>query len=211
MEGVPDESVERWAVRRVRATRNRLLEAAAVLVQERGLHGFTFDDVASAAGVSRATAYRQFPGRLALLKGLLLRYSPLEPVVTTIERMRDQPPAEVMPALARTAVRVVDENRGLLLSLISDVARLDEEVLETIRYAAARAAAVAVPYLLAQIAARRLRPVHPVLALQAFIGPLFVHVVTRPTLGALPLPGALPSLEEAAEQLAAGWLRAYAA
>src|SRR5437588_269148 len=103
MGGLPDESVERWAVRRVRGTRNRLLEAAAVLVQERGLHGFTFDDVASAAGVSRATAYRAFPG------------------------------------------------------------------------------------------------------------PPFLHVVTRPTLGALPLPGALPSLEEAAEQLAAGWLRAYAA
>lgn len=202
---------DRWPARRVRATRDRILEVTAALVEERGLHGFTFDEVAAGARVSRATAYRLYPGRAALLKGLLARYSPLEPVVATIEELRDRPPAEVMPEVARTAVRVVDQNRGLLLSLVSDVARLDPEVLDTIRYAVTRAAGVAIPYLAAQVAAGRLKPVHPVLALQAFVGPLFFHVVTRPALGALPLPGSLPTLDDAADQLTAGWLRAYSA
>ena len=191
-------------------SRERVLESAARLVQAHGLHGFTFDDLAEAAGRSRAQVYRMFPGRPALLKGLLERYSPLEPVIATLERLRDGPPDEVMPELARVAAGVVDRNRGLLLSLLSDAARLDEEVLETLRYAGRRMGAVAVPYLIGQMSAGRLRPVHPVLALQAFVGPLFVHVVSRPALGALPLPAGLPALEESAAELAAGWLRAYA-
>lgn len=191
-------------------SRDRVLESAARLVQVHGLHGFTFDDLARAAGRSRAQVYRIFPGRPALLKGLLDRYSPLEPVIATLERLSDRPVEEVMPEVARVAVAVVDRNRGLLLSLLSDAARLDEEVLDTVRDAAARMAAVAVPYLAGQIAAGRLRPVHPVLALQAFVGPLFVHVVSRPALGALPLPAGVPGLEASADELTRGWLRAYA-
>lgn len=191
-------------------TGEAVLEAASRLVQERGLHGFTFDDLAAAADVSRATAYRLFPGRAALLKGLFGRYSPLEPVIATLERLGDRPPAELMPELARTAVRIADRNRGLLLSLAADVARLDPEVLETLRAGASRAAAIAVPYLARQIAAGRLRPVHPLIALQAFVGPLVLHVLSRPALSSLGLPAALPSLDDAAAELVSGWLRAYA-
>jgi len=191
-------------------TREAVLEAASRLVQARGAHGFTFDELAAAAGVSRATTYRLFPGRPALLKGLFERYSPLEPVLAIFERVGDRPPREVVPELARTAVRIADRNRGLLLSLASDVARLDPEVLEMLRAEARRVAAVAVPYLAGQIAAGRLRPVHPALALQALIGPLVFHVLSRPALGALGMAAGLPALEDAAAQLVDGWLRAYA-
>ena len=194
-----------------RESRDAILETASALVQSRGLHGFTFDDLATGAGLSRATVYRLFPGRPALLKGLFERYSPLEPVLATFERLRDRPPGELMPELARAAARAADRNRGLLLSLASDLARLDPEVLDALRAAVTRVAALAVPYLVAQIDAGRLKAVHPLLALQAFIGPLVVHVLTRPAIAALPLPGELPSLEDAATELASGWLRAYAA
>ncbi len=204
-----DELLARAGLRPDPDAADRSLRAAAALIEERGLHGFTFDDVAERARVSRATVYRLFPGRPALLKALLLGYSPLQPVVETFERLRDRPPDEVMPAVARAAVAVVDRNRGLLLSVLSDGARLDAEVLETLRFAVVRMAAVAVPYLAGQMAAGRLRRAHPTLAIQAFVGPLFVHVLTRPVLGALPLPGALPPLEETATELAGAWLRAF--
>lgn len=191
-------------------SRDRVLQAAAELIQTRGLLGFTFDELAEASGRSRAQVYRLFPGRTALLRGLLERFSPMEPVIATVERLHDRPPAEVMPAVARAAVDVVDRNRGLLLSLLSDAARLDREVLETVRYAVMRMAAVAIPYLTGQMAAGRLRQIHPVLALQAFAGPLFVHVVSRPALEALALPGGLPSLQDSADELAGVWLRAFA-
>lgn len=44
------------------ATRDRVVDAARRCLADRGLKGTTVDDVASAAGVSRATLYRAFPG-----------------------------------------------------------------------------------------------------------------------------------------------------
>ena len=38
------------------------------------------------------------------------------------------------------------------------------------------------PYISTQIAAGRIRPMHPLLALQAFVGPIFFHLMTRPVL-----------------------------
>ena len=38
------------------------------------------DELARAADVSRGTLYRLFPGKAALMEGLLQEYSPFEPV-----------------------------------------------------------------------------------------------------------------------------------
>ena len=44
-------------------------------------------------------------------------------------------------------------------------------------------------YIAGQMAAGRIRPMHPILALQAFVGPIFFHLMTRPTIERLvPLP-----------------------
>lgn len=190
-----------------RAAEEKILEAARTLAAERGLHGFSFEELASAAGLSRATVYRLYPGRSALLRGLLLRYSPLEPVTTAVERLQGRPPAEVMPELARLAAQAADRNRGLLVSVLSDLARLDPDVLDNARFALGRIAETVLPYVLGQMQAGRLRAGNPVLLLQGFVGPLFMHVMTRPLLERAGLP--LPPLEEAATQLADGWVRAY--
>ena len=42
--------------------RNRILEAAVTCVERSSLRGFSLEDVASEAGVSRTTIYRYFPG-----------------------------------------------------------------------------------------------------------------------------------------------------
>jgi hypothetical protein len=59
---------------------------------------------------------------------------------------------------------------------------------------------------MAQMAAGRLRMMHPLLALQMMIGPIFFHLLTRPfaerVLG-LDIDG-----EQAVVDLARGWLRA---
>ncbi len=47
--------------------REALLEAAQTLIAEKGPHGFTFAEVARAAGVSAAAPYRHFSGREELI------------------------------------------------------------------------------------------------------------------------------------------------
>jgi AcrR family transcriptional regulator len=47
----------------VRATRARIIEAAARLTRERGASGFSMDVLAKEAGVARATVYEHFRSR----------------------------------------------------------------------------------------------------------------------------------------------------
>jgi AcrR family transcriptional regulator len=56
----------------VKATRNRILDAAFRLIRERGPHGFSMDVLAKEAGVARATVYEHFQSKLALLDELAL-------------------------------------------------------------------------------------------------------------------------------------------
>lgn len=54
----------------VRATRTRILEAAARLAHERGPGGFSMDLLAKEAGVARATVYEHFRSKRAVLDEL---------------------------------------------------------------------------------------------------------------------------------------------
>ena len=64
----------------------------------------------------------------------------------------------------------------------------------------------AAAYIVAQMQAGRLRPMDPALAIQMFVGPVMVHLMTRPV--AERFLGELPPLDVAVTQLAEGWLRA---
>jgi AcrR family transcriptional regulator len=54
----------------VRATRARILDAAARLMRERGVNGFSMDVLAKEAGVARATVYEHFRSKRAVLDEL---------------------------------------------------------------------------------------------------------------------------------------------
>ena len=54
-----------------RRNRERILCAAARLVDERGIEGVSMDDVAAAAGVGKGTLYRRFGDRWTLLRALI--------------------------------------------------------------------------------------------------------------------------------------------
>src|SRR5438132_9646972 len=95
-------------------TQERILAAAVEMVGARGLTALSMDDLADRARVSRATLYRVFSGKSALLTGLIDTYSPLEPVSRVLQEQGHEPPHVLMPELARTAYRAVyagGENR----------------------------------------------------------------------------------------------------
>ncbi|HEX2314217.1 MAG TPA: helix-turn-helix domain-containing protein [Thermomonospora sp.] len=57
------------------ATRAALLQAAQRLWAERGVHGASLDDVASAAGLTKGAVYSNFTGKTDLVLALLERYT----------------------------------------------------------------------------------------------------------------------------------------
>ena len=189
-------------------TRDRILEAAIDVVGARGVAGLSMDDVAERAEVSRATLYRLFPGKSALLLGLVEAYSPLEPVAALVSTRPAEPPSVVMPEVARTAYRAVAGRTGLMRTLFFEVSALSPEIEEVATHAITRVVGSLAMYITTHMDAGRLRRAHPLLALQSFIGPILFHILTRPLAERalhLDIDG-----ETAVTQLAETWLRAMA-
>lgn len=55
------------------SARDRLLDAAERCLERCGVVGTTMEDIGRTAGVSRATVYRYFPSREAVMSGVILR------------------------------------------------------------------------------------------------------------------------------------------
>lgn len=189
--------------------RQRILEAAIELVGAHGLTELSMAEVALRAGVSRANLYRLFPGKQALFVGVIHAYSPLDPVSELATAMSEEPPEVVMPELARTVYRVVagpDAPRiGLLRAVFLEVSSLSPDAEAAAQELATAVFASVGAYVMRQMQAGRLRMIHPILALQSFVGPIFFHLMTRQL--AERLLGLNMEGEAAVTALAEGWLR----
>jgi AcrR family transcriptional regulator len=162
--------------------RTRILAAAQEMLVRRSLADLSMDDLARAAVVSRGTLYRIFPGKAALMDGLIETYSPMEAVRATVVAHRAEPPDVVLPLVARAIVGVAGERLGLLRAVFLEVTSGSEAALSGMRPAFGSTLAVLGEYIQAQMALGRIKPMHPLLALQAFIGPIFFHLLSRPVL-----------------------------
>jgi AcrR family transcriptional regulator len=201
--------LEALAVQPEPGARKRILEATFELVGAHGLAALSMDDLATRAGVSRATLYRLFPGKPALFTGLIRTYSPLEPVSRLMIEMKAEPPEVVMPEIARTIYRTVygsgKTRLGLLRAAFFEVSSLTPDAEEAAREALVAIVGSVGAYVMGQMMSGRLRSMSPLLALQSFVGPIFIHVLTRPVVErvlGMDIDG-----EQAVTELAESWLR----
>lgn len=65
-------------------TADRIVAAAAEILAEGGLAGLSVDEAATRAGVSRATAYRLFPGKGPLFKEVLRVFGALDDITAIL-------------------------------------------------------------------------------------------------------------------------------
>lgn len=189
--------------------RERVLAAAGELIGRDGLSSLSMEELAATARVSRANLYRLFPGKPALFRELVRAFSPMEAVGATIERLAAEPPEVVIPEVVRAAVRSMAGRVGMVRTLLFEVTRATADVDEAAEWAIVSGLAPLVGYLVRQMTAGRLRTVNPVLALQALIGPVVIHLITRPL--AEQRLGLDVPLEDAAAGFGEGWLRSMRA
>jgi len=201
--------LEALAVQPEPAARERILEAALSLVGAHGLSALSMDDLATQAGVSRATLYRLFPGKSALFTSLIRAYSPLEPVSRLAIAMQDEPPEVVMPEIARTVYRTVygsgETRLGIMRAVFFEVSSLAPDAEDSAREAIQTIIGSGGAYVMKQMQSGRFRPMSPLLALQSFVGPIFFHLLTRPLVERV--IGIQVDGEEAVTELAESWLR----
>lgn len=190
--------------------RDRILDAALQMIGATGLAALSMDELADRAAVSRATLYRLFPGKTALFTAVLYAYTPLEPVTQVLITMQEEPPEVVMPEIARAVFRTVfgggESRAGLLRAVFYEVTNLGPDAEEAVREVIGKLVATLGLYLMTQMSAGRLRQMHPLLALQSFVGPIFFHLMTRQA--AERLLGFDVDGEAAVTELAETWLRA---
>jgi AcrR family transcriptional regulator len=195
--------------------RSRVLATALELVGRHGLAELSMDELATRAGVSRATVYRLFPGKEALFAALVRTFSPFEPIAAVLETTGDRPPAEVIPAVAHAMAAAMDGRIGLLLQLLLEFSRSDPDRhtgvdIQNDAAQAMRTLPLVAGYLAEQMAADRLRQMDPVLAVQALAGPIVMHLLMRTpaeSQSGVGRPVAMP-LEEVVDELVGIWLRA---
>ncbi|MQA87451.1 MAG: TetR family transcriptional regulator [Streptosporangiales bacterium] len=188
--------------------RELILDTGLELVGRRGLVELSMDELAEAAGVSRATLYRLFPGKSALFAALIRTYSPWEAVADVLETMPDGQPAEVVPAVGRAIGAAMEGRAALLLHMVFELLKGDPDTIEGAKHTMARGIPDLVQYLSGEMAAGRLRRMHPVVAFQLLAGPIVAHQLTRPL--AERSLGFTTSPEQVTDQIVQAWLRAMA-
>jgi AcrR family transcriptional regulator len=188
------------------SARERVLAQAMTMLEEQGLARLSMEELAGRATLSRASLYRLFPGKEALFRELVRLHAPLLAVSHTLAELGDRPADEVMPAIALALVGHLEGRVGLFRVLLLDVLGAAIEAEAARELARAEVIVPLAGYLLTEMSAGRLRPMHPLLALQAFAGPLIFHVLSRPL--AERLLGFTTPIDSVAIELAAAWVRA---
>ena len=187
------------------AARDRILAAAQDMLIRTSLSQLSMDELAKAADVSRGTLYRLFPGKAALMEGLITAFSPFEDVQAIIEQHRHDPPAQLLPLLAQAVAGAAGERLGLLRAVFLEVTAASDDAIFGMRGAFGQTLGLLAAYMAEQMETGQVPRMHPLLAVQAFIGPVFFHLMTRPALERL-APIDMPT-QAAIDQLVAVTVR----
>jgi AcrR family transcriptional regulator len=109
--------------------RERLLAAAAAVFRERGLGGGV-GEIAARAGVGRATLFRNFPTKQALMVALLA-HEMRQAIAQGRQTLAEADDHGVLLQYAERVVALQQENRGLLQAVAWDAYMEDPEIATT--------------------------------------------------------------------------------
>lgn len=169
----------RWK-RRADARPEEILEAALSAFTERGFEAARMEDIAKAAGISKAAIYLYFPSKMALLEALIeAKVTPIAQQVATLSAAGLADPRHALRALASMAAhRMADPMIVAVPRLVLGLSGRFPEIAEYYRTHVVETARAALEALVrAGVEQGVFRDVDPRAATRAMIGPLFFEAL----------------------------------
>lgn len=182
------ETAPRWR-RRAEARPEEILEAALAEFIARGFEAARMEDIAKAAGISKAAIYLYFPSKVAVLEALIeAKVAPLARQAQTLAAAGEADPLMALRMLATAiAHRLADPNVFAVPRLVIGVSGRFPEITEYYRTHVVAVARNALETLIRSgIAKGAIRAADPSAIVRAFIGPflfeaMWTHVLAGET------------------------------
>ncbi|MGK5501280.1 TetR/AcrR family transcriptional regulator, partial [Streptomyces sp. URMC 125] len=124
-------SAPRWT-----ATRQRLYDAAAALISERGFSATTVDEIAERAGVAKGTVYYNFASKDGLLEALMLHGA--EELAASLRQAAQGAvrhgggPGGALDAMVRAGLAFIDRRPAFAKLYVAELWRCDRPWQETL-------------------------------------------------------------------------------
>lgn len=163
-----------------RDARAAILEAAMDLMARQGFSRTTLDEIAAAAGVSKGAIYWHFKGKDDLLAAIIADYTPIPRISALLAgETGDLSVEELGRQVYEGFIDVVGPRVDFFRAVFMEVQSNPELGPIFQRNIAVPIVAALAGYIERGVRAGRLRPTHPMLMMQALIGPLMMHLLTR--------------------------------
>jgi len=190
--------------------RIRAVDAAAALIGESGLAAATLEAVAAHAHCSVYSLHSVFGGRDELMRAVFERHSPIGDIEAYLARPRTDLP-EMVRGFYRTAANALGRKPHIVPAIYAEaLARPTSPAVQSLAaYGVPRMFGVLGHWFDAEITAGRIRDLPRPLLVQQLLGPLMVHLLTRPALPTV-LAWPLPDIDTACDVFADAFVRAVA-
>lgn len=190
--------------------RIRALDAAASVIGESGLAATTLEAVASRANCSVYSLHAVFGGRDELMRAVFERYSPIGDIEEYLARPSGDLP-EMVRGFYRTVANALSREPRVAPAIFAEAfSRPTSPAVQSLAaYGIPRMLGVLGRWFDAEIRGGRIRDLPMPLLAQQLLGPIMIHLLTRPILPSV-LARPLPDIDTVCEVFADAFVRAAA-
>lgn len=176
--------------------REAIIHAAMIVFARDGYARATIDAIATAAGMSKAGLYWHFASKEAVFAAIIEAFNPFEALAAAIAagEAAGNDVEDVLTTALTAVLRDLVPRRDLFRVIFFEITTDPALAPVFDQFVVRQALPVLGQYLGRQIAAGILRPVAPIVAAHALIGPLYFYLLTRDRQEAL--LGGVPSVAE---------------
>ena len=186
-EGRAQEETVTQALSGSEQTRERIIQAAYTVFGNKGYAAATTRAIAAEAGVNEVTLFRHFGSKKNLFKEMVDAFYDFAGLGSIPQRFFTGDLRQDLNMIGSRIVEVLKERKQIYRLLLSEV-EAESEVRETMVTLPRRVRELLAQYFKTQISQGTMRPVHPVIAAQAYMG-MFMAFVTYDTIfGESPIP-----------------------